>query len=140
VLCWFGKLDSISKTRLLSHTVLIFMAVNCGIWHTWILQLFCEMIMVRDGLWCLTDHNFSSDDVADIIVLLLSFCTSFLHVCHRHYVSLCPAMLPLGIQFKQCPFISNHPQRPDCFSGNWKRSKDSWSRVLVYLVYAFNIK
>jgi len=35
-----------------------------------LVQLIREMVMVRDCLWCLTDYNFSSDDVADIIVLL----------------------------------------------------------------------
>jgi len=35
-----------------------------------LVELICEMTMVSDGLWCLTDQSFSSDDVADIIVLL----------------------------------------------------------------------
>jgi len=37
-----------------------------------LVQLICEMVMamVSNGLWCLTDHNFSSNDVAGIIALL----------------------------------------------------------------------
>jgi len=48
-----------------------------------LVELICEMVRMVIGLWCLTDHSFSSDDVADIIVLLCTrrFILFFIFLC-----------------------------------------------------------